>query len=90
MINNLYNSLVGPVGVFVVVARRTHRVVGVVGRHYPLPSNHADYHLVFPQDVLHLLLDYGVMLQQILKVFLAVSNILLYLLVISSEFLISL
>jgi hypothetical protein len=69
--------LVSAVGVASLVATCPERDVVVVDGNQPLPPDDVDDGFVFSHEILHFLLDEGVVLQQILEMFLAEGEILL-------------
>lgn len=70
-------SLVGAVGVAGFVATGAERDVVVVDGDESLPADDVDDGLVLPHEVLHFLLDEGVVLEQVLQMFLAEGEVLL-------------
>ena len=71
----LSRSLVGSIGHFL-VSRWTDGCVIIGDRHESLPSDHIDDSFVFPHEILHLLLDVGIMLHQVLKMLLTEEQVL--------------
>ncbi len=69
--------MVGPVAVFALVPRSSERIEVMNDRNNSLPTNDVDYCLILSHVVLHLLLDVGIMLEQVLKVLLAEDEVLL-------------
>lgn len=69
-------SKVGAACVLPFVSRSPQRIVVSQGGNQFFSSNHTNDGLVFPDIVLHLSLNVGVVLENVLKVFLAVHQVL--------------
>ena len=82
-------SKVGSASVLPFIPRSSQRIVIPQRRDQFLSSDHTNYCIVFPHEVLHLSLNIGVMFEDILKVLLTVYQILFQFGVLSGKILVN-
>lgn len=66
-------SHIGAIGIFSLETRSPQGIVIVHGRNYPFPTDHIDDGLIFTNVVFHLLLNEGIVFEQVLKMVLAMG-----------------